>query len=99
MLLRRAASRGFSSGRIAVVGSGPSGFYSAKYLLKEDPSVRVDVLDALPSPFGSWPRRAGPHQTRRPPPSRAASLPCPPQPRAPLPQAWCAAAWRPTTWR
>ena len=51
-MLRRAASRAFSTGRIAVVGSGPSGFYSAKYLLKEDPNVRVDVLDALPSPFG-----------------------------------------------
>ena len=42
---------------IAIVGSGPSGFYAAKYLLKDDPLLRVDVLDILPSPFGA-PRRA-----------------------------------------
>jgi cation diffusion facilitator CzcD-associated flavoprotein CzcO len=41
--------------RIAIVGSGPSGFYAAKYLLKDDPDVRVDVIDALPNPYGGWP--------------------------------------------
>ena len=60
-ILRRAkgasaASTRASSTRIAVVGSGPSGFYSAKYLLKELPSAHVDVLDALPNPYGAFPR-------------------------------------------
>lgn len=40
------------SRRVAVVGSGPSGFYAAAALLKSDPDCRVDVLDRLPTPFG-----------------------------------------------
>ena len=42
----------FSSTNVCIVGSGPSGLYSAKYLLKDDTGVRVDVIDYLPSPFG-----------------------------------------------
>jgi ferredoxin--NADP+ reductase len=39
--------------RVAVVGSGPAGFYAADALLKsEDPAVEVDVLDRLPTPWG-----------------------------------------------
>ena len=39
--------------RVAVVGSGPAGFYAADALLKsEDPKVAVDVLDRLPTPWG-----------------------------------------------
>ena len=39
--------------RVAVVGSGPAGFYTADALLKsEDPPVAVDVLDRLPTPWG-----------------------------------------------
>ena len=39
--------------RVAVVGSGPAGFYAADALLKsEDPPVLVDVLDRLPTPWG-----------------------------------------------
>lgn len=38
--------------RVAVVGSGPSGFYAAQALLKAELDVRVDVFDRLPSPFG-----------------------------------------------
>ena len=39
--------------RVAVVGSGPAGFYTADALLKsEDPAVAVDVLDRLPTPWG-----------------------------------------------
>jgi len=38
--------------RVAVVGSGPSGFYAAEALLKADPELRVDMLDRLPTPFG-----------------------------------------------
>lgn len=37
---------------VAVVGTGPGGFYTSKYLLKEDPSIHVDLIDALPTPFG-----------------------------------------------
>ncbi|KAG2763073.1 hypothetical protein JG687_00007688 [Phytophthora cactorum] len=38
--------------RVCVVGSGPGGFYATKYLLKEHADVRVDMLEALPTPFG-----------------------------------------------
>src|SRR4051812_24480652 len=38
---------------VAVVGSGPSGFYAAEALLKTpDLAVRVHVFDRLPTPFG-----------------------------------------------
>ena len=39
--------------RVAIVGSGPAGFYSAEHLLKqESAAVEVDVFDRLPTPFG-----------------------------------------------
>lgn len=38
--------------RVCVVGSGPAGFYATKYLLKEHAGARVDMLEALPTPFG-----------------------------------------------
>ncbi|MFJ2241561.1 FAD-dependent oxidoreductase [Streptomyces sp. NPDC087859] len=38
--------------RVAVVGSGPSGCYTAQSLVQLDSSVRVDVLDRLPCPYG-----------------------------------------------
>ncbi|MEU6811564.1 FAD-dependent oxidoreductase [Streptomyces sp. NPDC046831] len=38
--------------RVAVVGSGPSGCYTAQCLVQQDSSVRVDVLDRLPCPYG-----------------------------------------------
>jgi len=38
---------------VAIVGSGPAGFYTADALLKsEDPQVSVDMLDRLPTPWG-----------------------------------------------
>ncbi|MFD5075050.1 FAD-dependent oxidoreductase [Streptomyces sp. NPDC058371] len=39
---------------VAVVGSGPSGVYTAQSLVQQSalPDVRVDVLDRLPSPYG-----------------------------------------------
>lgn len=38
---------------VAVVGSGPSGVYTAEALLKARPdAVRVDVYDRLPAPYG-----------------------------------------------
>ncbi|MFI6007729.1 FAD-dependent oxidoreductase [Streptomyces sp. NPDC051243] len=38
--------------RVAVVGSGPSGCYTAQSLVQQDPDVVVDVLDRLPCPYG-----------------------------------------------
>lgn len=39
--------------RVAVVGSGPSGFYAAAQLLAcEQPEFSVDLFDRLPTPFG-----------------------------------------------
>jgi ferredoxin--NADP+ reductase len=39
--------------RVAVVGSGPAGFYAADALLKSEvPRVEVDLLDRLPTPWG-----------------------------------------------
>lgn len=38
--------------RVAVIGSGPSGFYAADALLKADTTTQVDVYDRLPVPFG-----------------------------------------------
>src|SRR6059058_1310613 len=39
--------------KVAVVGSGPAGFYTADALLKsEDPAVAADVIDRLPTPWG-----------------------------------------------
>lgn len=38
--------------RVAVVGSGPAGFYAAEALLAGPLSTQVDVYDALPAPFG-----------------------------------------------
>src|SRR5258708_2812283 len=38
--------------QVAIVGSGPSGFYAAEALLRARPGVRVDMFDRLPTPFG-----------------------------------------------
>jgi ferredoxin/flavodoxin---NADP+ reductase len=39
--------------RIAVIGSGPAGFYAAGHLLKESAGlVEVDMLERLPTPWG-----------------------------------------------
>src|SRR5919106_5709194 len=39
--------------RVAVVGSGPGGFYAADQLIKRDGvHVAVDMFDRLPTPFG-----------------------------------------------
>ena len=39
--------------RVAVVGSGPAGFYAAGQLLaSEEPRVEVDLIDRLPTPWG-----------------------------------------------
>lgn len=38
--------------RVAIIGSGPSGFYAADALFKSDAVVLVDMFDRLPTPFG-----------------------------------------------
>jgi len=39
--------------RVAVIGSGPAGFYAARHLLTHKaPAVEVDVYDRLPTPYG-----------------------------------------------
>ena len=39
--------------RVAIIGSGPAGFYTANHLLKQsDVHVQVDMFDRLPTPFG-----------------------------------------------
>src|SRR5205814_4601760 len=37
--------------RVAVVGSGPAGFFTCEELLKHE-GFEVDLIDALPTPFG-----------------------------------------------
>ena len=38
--------------RVAVVGSGPAGFYAAGALLSADQPVEVDMIERLPTPWG-----------------------------------------------
>jgi ferredoxin--NADP+ reductase len=38
--------------KVAIIGSGPSGFYAAEALLGALPDVEVDMLERLPTPFG-----------------------------------------------
>lgn len=37
---------------VAVIGSGPSGFYTVEALKKSGKDVRVDMIERLPTPFG-----------------------------------------------
>lgn len=38
--------------RMAVIGSGPAGFYTAYRIMSKVPQARVDMYEALPVPFG-----------------------------------------------
>lgn len=39
--------------RIAIIGAGPAGFYTAEHLLKAQPlATQVDLYDRLPTPYG-----------------------------------------------
>ncbi len=38
--------------RVAIVGSGPSGFYATEALVKSDLAVEIDMIERLPAPFG-----------------------------------------------
>ena len=37
---------------VAIIGSGPAGFYAAEALLKSDAACEVDIIERLPTPFG-----------------------------------------------
>ncbi|CAK4080497.1 unnamed protein product [Aphanomyces euteiches] len=56
-LVHRGSLRAFTTApgkleRVCIVGSGPAGFYTAKYLLHDHPTLHVDMLEALPTPYG-----------------------------------------------
>ena len=38
--------------RVAIVGSGPAGFYAAEALAAADRPVSVTIIDRLPTPYG-----------------------------------------------
>ena len=38
--------------RVAIVGSGPSGCFTAQALLRTFPNARIDVFERLPTPYG-----------------------------------------------
>jgi ferredoxin--NADP+ reductase len=39
--------------RVAIIGAGPSGFYAAEHILKDEAThTQVDLFDRLPTPFG-----------------------------------------------
>jgi ferredoxin--NADP+ reductase len=38
--------------RVAIIGSGPSGFYAAEGLFKSGRAVHVDMFERLPAPYG-----------------------------------------------
>ncbi|XP_065567514.1 NADPH:adrenodoxin oxidoreductase, mitochondrial-like isoform X1 [Artemia franciscana] len=40
------------SHKVCVVGSGPAGFYTTQYILKNHPKANVDIYERLPAPFG-----------------------------------------------
>ncbi|GKY89384.1 FAD-dependent oxidoreductase [Sinisalibacter aestuarii] len=40
------------SGKVAIIGAGPSGCFLAQSLLKAAPELEVDLIDALPVPYG-----------------------------------------------
>ena len=52
VILRSFSSMQKASPKVAIVGSGPAGFYTAKYLLEKHSSLTVDIIEALPTPFG-----------------------------------------------
>jgi len=37
---------------VAIIGSGPAGFYTAQALFRARPDIQIDLYERLPSPFG-----------------------------------------------
>ncbi|ORY96913.1 hypothetical protein BCR43DRAFT_524931 [Syncephalastrum racemosum] len=54
MVLLRAFSTGAAKApfRLAVVGSGPAGFYASHRVLRDLPNAHIDMFDSLPVPHG-----------------------------------------------
>jgi ferredoxin--NADP+ reductase len=50
--LRGSSIRVVGAFRVAIVGSGPAGFYAAAALLDADESIEVDMIERLPTPWG-----------------------------------------------
>ncbi len=38
--------------RVAIIGAGPTGFYTAEHLFKQNLVIQLDLFDRLPTPFG-----------------------------------------------
>ena len=38
--------------RVAVIGSGPAGFYTSYRVMSKLPGTKIDMYEALPVPFG-----------------------------------------------
>jgi len=38
--------------RVAIIGSGPAGFYTAYRVMARMPSAKIDMYEALPVPYG-----------------------------------------------
>jgi NADPH-dependent glutamate synthase beta subunit-like oxidoreductase len=38
--------------QLAIIGSGPAGYYTAYRLLRKVPDVRIDMFESLPVPYG-----------------------------------------------
>ncbi|KAI8580530.1 hypothetical protein K450DRAFT_237477 [Umbelopsis ramanniana AG] len=57
-MLNSSAMRAFSTAirgrplQVAVIGSGPAGFYTAHRVLKDIPDVKIDMFESLPVPHG-----------------------------------------------
>ena len=47
-------ARSFSTNgcQVCVIGSGPAGFYLSESLLRREPTLRVDLFEKLPVPYG-----------------------------------------------
>ncbi len=52
--------------KVAVIGSGPSGFYAVSSLLKHCVDPAIDIIERLPTPFGLIRAGVAPdHQTTK----------------------------------
>jgi len=46
------SDRSHESLRVAIIGSGPAGFYAAHRLQQKIQNVKIDMFEQLPTPFG-----------------------------------------------
>ena len=44
--------RGSAELRLAIIGSGPAGFYTAHRVLSRLPTTKIDMYESMPVPFG-----------------------------------------------